>query len=126
MKSFKADYIFPVNTDPIKNGTVTVDDSGKIISVTAENIASATNKRPAEHLTGIICPGFINTHCHIELSHLNCKIAQQRGLVNFIKDVQKLRAAEPCEIREAALAADDEMYQNGIVAVGDISNSNLS
>jgi len=34
MKSFKADYVFPVNAAPIKNGIVTVDNFGKIISVT--------------------------------------------------------------------------------------------
>ncbi|HEY8782755.1 MAG TPA: amidohydrolase family protein [Mucilaginibacter sp.] len=126
MKSFKADYVFPVNTDPIKNGTVTVDDSGKIISVTGENTISETNNVPVEHLTGIICPGFINTHCHLELSHLKGKIAPQKGLVNFIKDVQKFRGADTAEILDAATEADNEMYQNGIVAVGDISNTNIS
>jgi hypothetical protein len=33
MKSFKADYVYPVCADPIKNGIVTVDDAGKIISI---------------------------------------------------------------------------------------------
>lgn len=126
MKSFKADYVFPVNADPIKNGTVTVDDFGKIISVTGEDTSPGLNNVPVEHLTGIICPGFINTHCHIELSHLKGKIGQRKGLVNFIKDVQKFRGADNGEIHDAALKADDEMHQNGIVAVGDISNTNIS
>jgi cytosine/adenosine deaminase-related metal-dependent hydrolase len=126
MKSFKADYIFPVNAPPIKNGVVTVDDHGKIISVTDQNTSPELNSPRIEHLSGIICPGFINTHCHLELSHLKNKIPQRSGMVNFIKDVQKLRGADVGEVKEAAINADEDMYNNGIVAVGDISNTNIS
>jgi cytosine/adenosine deaminase-related metal-dependent hydrolase len=126
MKSFKADYIFPVSADPVKNGIVTVDDLGKIISVTGQSAYSETNNIPVEQLSGIICPGFVNTHCHLELSHLKGKIVQGKGLVNFIKDVQKFRGADSGQIKDAAQKADDDMYENGIVAVGDIANTNIS
>jgi cytosine/adenosine deaminase-related metal-dependent hydrolase len=123
MKSFRADYVFPVYADPIKNGIVTVDDQGKIIAVADHNNPP---EGPIEQLSGIICPGFVNTHCHVELSHLKDKILPQRGLVSFIKDVQAFRNADSKEVLEAIQKADEEMYANGIVAVGDISNSNLS
>ena len=125
MKSFKADYVFPVCADPIKNGIVTVDDFGKIISVTDQNSTSKTNA-PIEHLSGIICPGFINTHCHLELSHLKEKLDRHKGLVNFIIDVQKFRGVESSLVLDAAETADEEMYENGIVAVGDIANTNIT
>ncbi len=127
MKSFTADYVFPVCAEPIKNGIVTVDDFGKIISVTGKDHSSTTgNDTPVEQLSGLICPGFINTHCHLELSHLKGAIKPQKGLVPFIMEVQKLRGAEKTKILEAAVKADHEMYENGIVAVGDISNTNIS
>ncbi|HEY2581388.1 MAG TPA: amidohydrolase family protein [Mucilaginibacter sp.] len=126
MRSFKADYVFPVSSDPIKNGIVTVDDFGKIISVTDTIALSETNNRSVEHVNGIICPGFVNTHCHLELSHLKNKIEQNKGLVGFIQDVQKFRNIENSLVLDAARGADDEMYQNGIVAVGDVANTNLS
>lgn len=125
MKSFKADYVFPVNAEPIKNGVVTVDDFGKIISVTDSHPPETKDDR-LEHLKGIICPGFVNTHCHLELSHLKDKLSPGRGLINFIKDIQAVRAAESSTILKAAEKADNEMYENGIVAVGDIANSNVS
>ncbi len=125
MKSFIADYVFPVCADPIKNGVVTVDDLGKIISVT-DNHPPATKDAPLEHLKGIICPGFINTHCHLELSHLKGKLEQKRGLINFIKDIQATRTADNDVILKAAQKADNDMYESGIVAVGDISNSNVT
>jgi cytosine/adenosine deaminase-related metal-dependent hydrolase len=125
MKSFRADYVFPVCADPIKNGIVTVDDTGKIISVTSDR-TPANADIPIEELNGIIVPGFINTHCHTELSHMKGKITAGGGLISFIKDILAFRVAEQSDILAAAEAADQEMYDNGIVAVGDISNNSLT
>jgi cytosine/adenosine deaminase-related metal-dependent hydrolase len=124
MKSFKADYVFPVYAEPIKNGIVTVDDFGKIISVTDSPLPDQT--QPVERLSGIICPGFVNTHCHLELSHLEGKLTTKSGLVSFIKEVLKFRDIDKPLIVEAAAKADNDMYAYGIVAVGDISNTNNS
>ena len=124
MKSFKADYVIPVNSDPIRNGIVTVDDSGTIISVTDQQ--QQITDHPVEHLSGVICPGFVNTHCHLELSHLKDKVEQGTGLVNFIIKVQRVRNEDAGHLKEAALMAEEEMTANGIVAVGDISNTNTT
>ena len=99
MKSFKADYIFPVCADPIKNGVVTIDDTGKIISVSDPHL-SDTKDDHIEQLEGIICPGFVNAHCHLELSHLKDKISLGGGLINFIKEIQALRASDTAEIKD--------------------------
>lgn len=125
MKSFRADYIFPVHADPIKNGVVTVDDHGRILSV-SEIPPPNIKLGEVEHLKGIICPGFVNTHCHLELSHLKDKLSQGKGLINFIKEIQSIRNADNATILKAAEKADKDMYESGIVAVGDISNSNIS
>jgi cytosine/adenosine deaminase-related metal-dependent hydrolase len=124
MKSFRADYVFPVCADPIKNGIVTVDDSGKIIAI-SDN-PSDHHDPHVEKLSGIICPGFINTHCHLELSHMKDKVAAGTGLIEFIKNIQATRAANDSEIEAAAIKADQDMCDLGIVAVGDISNSAIT
>ncbi|WP_461450083.1 amidohydrolase family protein [Mucilaginibacter sp.] len=121
MKSFTADYVFPVYADPIKNGVVTVDDDGKIISVTDKPL---DNTPTPEKLSGIITPGFVNTHCHLELSHMSGVVPTQTGLVEFIKAITKNRVSDDGLIKAAAEKADHDMYENGIVAVGDISNNN--
>ncbi len=123
MKSYRADYVFSINADPIKNGVVTVDESGKIIAVSNQ---TTHPDAPIEQLSGVLCPGFINTHCHLELSHLKNKVPKSEGLVEFIRKVQQFRNIDPSEAKDAALKADAEMYENGIVAVGDISNSDLT
>ena len=87
MRFLTADYLFPLDQKPIKEGVVNVDKSGKIISII--DCRKKIQGEKLEVFDGIICPGFINTHCHLELSYLQNKISKQVGLVNFIKDVQQ-------------------------------------
>jgi cytosine/adenosine deaminase-related metal-dependent hydrolase len=72
---------------------------------------------------GIITPGFVNAHCHLELSHMKNMIPANTGLQEFVKQIVSLRQVEPAVIQEAIVAAENEMIANGIVAVGDISNT---
>ena len=127
MKKYTADYILTSHTEPIKNGSIVVDDDGKILKIINPQNALADDDfladADSEKLNGVICPGFINTHCHLELSHLKGKIPSGEGLIAFIKSVQQNRKADDNEVLEAAAQADEEMWQNGIVAVGDIANS---
>jgi len=76
-----------------------------------------------ERIAGLICPGFVNAHCHLELSHLKNFIPPHTGLPDFLYQVVNLRSL-PGEVIEAAIAdADKAMYEAGIVAVGDICNT---
>ena len=72
---------------------------------------------------GILSPGLINAHCHLELSHMKGMIPAHSGLQEFVKQIVGLRKVEDTIIQEAIIAAEDEMYHNGIVAVGDICNT---
>jgi cytosine/adenosine deaminase-related metal-dependent hydrolase len=72
---------------------------------------------------GIITPGFVNAHCHLELSHMKDMIPAQTGLQEFVKQIVSLRKVEEHVIQESIEKAEAEMLANGIVAVGDISNT---
>lgn len=80
---------------------------------------------------GLLSPGFINCHCHLELSHMKGVIPERTGLVDFLSLVIRNRAeVDPAatgdqqdRIREAILAGEQEMLDGGIVAVGDICNT---
>ncbi len=76
-----------------------------------------------QHLKGILSPGFINAHCHLELSHMKGMIPAHTGLQEFVKQIVALRQVAPEAIQEAIVFAEAEMMANGIVAVGDISNT---
>jgi aminodeoxyfutalosine deaminase len=80
-----------------------------------------------ETLKGVITPGFVNAHCHLELSHLKGSIPEKTGLPEFgMLIIKKRNSFSKEETEEAILEADTEMWNNGIVAVGDISNSSDS
>ncbi|MBN2682589.1 MAG: amidohydrolase family protein [Bacteroidales bacterium] len=125
MKKFSANYVFPVNKPPIKNGIVVVDDSGTILEIIDQG-EKFEEKANLEHHNGIIIPGFVNTHCHLELSYLKGKIEEKKGISEFIEGVRINREEEIERIIEAAKKWDSIMYDFGIVAVGDISNTELS
>lgn len=123
MQKFSADYIFPISSPPIKYGVVITDEDGAILDV----LASAEGLEDVKHFEGIICPGFVNTHCHLELSYLKEKIPEKNGLIGFIKNLNDVRFDfSDEEMIKSMVNAQNEMLNNGIVAVGDISNSSLS
>lgn len=72
---------------------------------------------------GILLPGLINCHCHLELSHLKDVIPPHTGLIEFLCSVVTKRGFDPEVIQERITAAEQEMFNNGIVAVGDIGNT---
>lgn len=119
MRKVTADYIYPIFTQPLQNQVIICDDHGKILA-----IESASQHDPAsvEHHQGVLIPGFINTHCHLELSHMIGKVDTGTKLIPFITNVVQFRDASEAEIMDAIARADQEMYEGGIVAVGDISN----
>ncbi|MFN5479297.1 MAG: amidohydrolase family protein [Chitinophagaceae bacterium] len=76
-----------------------------------------------EEVNGIVCPGFINAHCHLELSHLKDVIPPHTGLIPFLLDVVGKRDFPMEVILDRIEKAEKEMYDGGIVAVGDIGNT---
>jgi cytosine/adenosine deaminase-related metal-dependent hydrolase len=72
---------------------------------------------------GWLCPGFVNAHCHIELSHMKGKVPPGTGMTDFLLKVLLERQASPEEKQVAMQEALGLMLHNGIVAVGDICNT---
>lgn len=121
-----------ISATQIFSGKVFLKDNAVLVlkpDGTIENVISRTEIDPLkiEQLNGLLSPGFVNTHCHLELSHLKDKIQKHTGIVDFGLGVIKHRNEAPVEEQmEFMLAANKAMMEQGIVAVGDISNSALS
>lgn len=79
-----------------------------------------------QELNGIITPGFVNAHCHLELSHMKGRIPERTGLPEFILKIVNERHFPEEAILDAIAQAESAMRQNGIVAVGDISNNAIT
>jgi cytosine/adenosine deaminase-related metal-dependent hydrolase len=121
---YSANKIFPVTSKPIENGVIVIDDKNTIIDVLDNQQNISIEPSQIKRYDGYLVPGFINTHCHLELSHLINKIPTATGLAGFVKHLQSIRNIPTESIEDAATAWQYNMRKNGIVAVGDICNSN--
>ena len=118
MRYISADFVFPINGEMIPNGVVVINGE-TIEKVTTKSELGAVD---IEHFKGIILPGFINTHCHLELSHMKGLTQTGTKLIPFISNVVKLRNFDDAIIQAGIKKWDEAMYASGIQAVGDISN----
>jgi len=122
MRFLSAHYVFPISSPPLKYGIVCVNNDGCIVDV-IDTDGKLKEREKLEFYNGILVPGFVNAHCHLELSHLRNKMQPHGGLPDFVSSIGNLRTASKETIIAAAKAADEEMTRNGVVAVGDISNN---
>jgi cytosine/adenosine deaminase-related metal-dependent hydrolase len=118
-RKFKGDKMFS-GFGFIDNEQVLItDEQGVVVELTTSIDAG----EDIEQFTGTICPGFINAHCHLELSHLKDVIPPHTGLIPFLLDVVGKRDFPMETILDRIEKAEKEMFQDGIVAVGDIGNT---
>lgn len=121
-RKFQADKIF-TGFEFLDPGHVLImDEDGKVMEILAEMDAGEGIQR----YRGIISPGFTNAHCHLELSHLKNTIPPHTGLIPFLLDVVGKRDHDQALILDRIMAAEKEMEQEGIVAVGDICNTSIT
>lgn len=98
--------------------TIEVSSDGTILDILPQPTAQT------EFFEGVLTPGFVNTHAHLELSHLRGVLPEATGLIPFLQTVAGQRGDFSVEDKSIARGkAFDEMLNNGIVATGDIANT---
>jgi len=122
MRLFSANYIFPISGEPIRNGVVVLDNNNVVVEV-IDPKGNEKELASMEFHNGVIVPGFVNAHCHIELSHLKGRFTQKKGIAGFVSQVRELRGVEPLEVAGSIKQAISTLEKNGTVAVGDICNT---
>jgi cytosine/adenosine deaminase-related metal-dependent hydrolase len=122
MHYLSADLIIPIEGEPRYNSVLAIDENGVIEGI-YEKDGLEISIPEIVHYNGILCPGFVNTHCHLELSWAKGLITQGKGLDSFIRQFELLRKSVPDNrIQKAITDAGYEMEQLGIVAAADIAN----
>lgn len=122
MRRFASQYLI-TNAGPIlKRAVVATDDEGRITGI-CNTGGELKETESVEYFNGIIIPGFVNCHCHLELSHMKGSMGKNKGLAGFIRQLQMNRPADTGKIVSAAVAADNAMYRNGVALCADICNT---
>ena len=122
MARITAEYIYTLDRpEPIRNGFVEYDEkNGTILSV-------GTCDESEKVEAGAIVPGFVNAHCHVELSHLHGKFRKGTGMAGFIDQINELRDWAGRETKITLVQKwMDKMWEDGVSAMADISNDDSS
>jgi cytosine/adenosine deaminase-related metal-dependent hydrolase len=125
MKRFASQYIITNSGPPLKRGVVTTDDEGTIIGV-EDTEGDLKETHSTEFHNGIIIPGFVNCHCHLELSHMKDYTPKGKGLGGFIEHVRDARELKKEDISSAIHSADKLMYNEGVDLCADVCNTSDS
>lgn len=102
---------------------VTLADDGTIVDIATWR---DLDRQPGvEFYAGILLPGMVDAHCHLDDAPLCGKIAAGEGLAAFLRALCGLRG--PCgseAARQRAIAAADaRLWHAGVAAAGDAASS---
>ncbi|WP_052272810.1 amidohydrolase family protein [Flavihumibacter solisilvae] len=118
-RKFRGSQLFTGTGFAPDDSVLVTDEGGKVEGIVPEADAGSD----IQFVEGIISPGFVNCHCHLELSHLKAVIPEGTGMVPFLMDVMQRRGEGAERIQDAITHAEHQMWATGIVAVGDICNT---
>ncbi|MCH7702317.1 MAG: amidohydrolase family protein [Planctomycetes bacterium] len=116
----RAKFVVPVTGPIIENGAVAVSD-GVITDVTSWPASGGH----CDHDLGeaVLLPGFVNTHTHLELSHLQGRVDPGIGFVEWLESLGRMvRADDDPAARVAGVKRGArECIELGVTTVGDIT-----
>lgn len=121
-RKFNADQLFTGYAMLGPESVLVTDGQGVVDDVVMLSDAG----EEVEKFDGIISPGFVNCHCHLELSHMQGVVPRNTGMIKFLLSIIGNRNANKQIISDSMTAAEAYMKDHGIVAVGDISNTTHS
>ncbi|NIA09118.1 MAG: amidohydrolase family protein, partial [Nitrospiraceae bacterium] len=121
-----ARWVVPVSGPPIENGAIATFE-GKIVRTgRARELQSSCLAEIRDYGDSILCPALINAHTHLELSPLKGRLSPSGSFVDWVRALVETRShIGPEEWAPAIKKAVIEMQKGGIIAIGDIGNSEL-
>lgn len=124
MRRSAARFVYTLDSsEPIRNGFVEFCDDGTVVRTGECEDPSSE----ADFYEGAIVPGFVNAHCHIELSHLQGRFSKGSGMAGFIDQINALRECAGKEERIECIGKwMDILWRQGVSAMADISNGDES
>ena len=124
MLRIRAGRVYPVTAPPIEDGAVLVDASGRIGAVGPHaNVGTPPGAETLEFRDGVLVPGLINCHTHLELTHL----AGQNVEPEFAKWIRRIRelkdATSPEAFHAAAMQGVKDCWARGVTCVAETGST---
>ena len=124
MEILTAGWVLPIDGAPLRDGRVAIR-SGRVAWVGLAGDPGEP-EAPVRRLgDGVLLPGLVNAHCHLELSHLaGTPPSSGAGFVAWVEGVVASRGRHAeAEIAAAVDLAVTGLEAGGTVAIGDVSNT---
>jgi cytosine/adenosine deaminase-related metal-dependent hydrolase len=120
-----ADAAIVGDAEPVRDAAVVCDATSKILEVgRAADVLPRHAGLPIERVHGVLMPGLVNAHTHLELSALRGQVPGGAGFVPWVENLIGMRAeAQPQDDAAAIERAVADLDASGTVAVGEVTNS---
>ena len=120
----RASWVVPVTSHLIENGAVLVED-GHVAKVGTWQALQGICSQIIDHGDGILMPGLVNGHTHLELSH--CTVTGHYGkpgdMVGWIADLLAFRESQQrVDQQQARQECLNSIYNEGVDLLVDIGN----
>jgi cytosine/adenosine deaminase-related metal-dependent hydrolase len=119
-----ARWVIPVEGRPIERGAVLIGTDGRVIAVGPDAVVPRPPEIVAEaYEHGLLLPGLINTHTHLELTGLTGE-PPDADFAAWILGVRRLKAGRsPEAFLAAARAGLEASHAGGVTTVADTGDS---
>jgi cytosine/adenosine deaminase-related metal-dependent hydrolase len=125
MRALHADAVVTGDDAVLRDAAVVVGARGDVVDVgPAGSVLPRHAGVAVQRVRGVLLPGLVNAHTHLELSALRGQVPGGSGFVPWVERLIGARAElRPEQDREAIALAVSELDAAGTVAVGEVTNS---
>jgi len=120
-----AETILPISSEPLKDSVLVVID-GKIEDIGNASVLRKKYKGLKEINLGegILLPGLINAHTHLELGWIKNRIGNFKGFTSWLRQIirAKREGVTNQEIEESVSEGIKSQIESGVTTVGEISS----